>query len=279
MWALALSSSAAAGQAVDAGHEPSCRGTVYLTLDTGNMRDAKRIAAILARHRVKATFFLANERTPMGDYSLDDGWREFWRARVAEGHAFGTHTYDHVYFLRSRSDARLRARPQFGAHAGRTLEWSARDLCAELDRVGRRFRELTGAGLAPLWRAPGGRLDGAVRAAAQRCGYRHVGWSPAGFLGDELPSDRFPNERLLAQALARIRDGDVLLAHLGIWSRRDPFAPMLDHADRGPQVPRSVFRSGCRPGPTVESRSSWGRLICRRRPPSSIWPSRPSSSR
>jgi hypothetical protein len=33
---------------------------------------------------------------------------------------------------------------------------------------------------------------------------------------------------LLERALARIRDGDILMAHLGIWSRHDPFAPMLD---------------------------------------------------
>ena len=65
-------------------------------------------------------------------------------------------------------------------------------------------------------------------AAARGCGYAHVHWSPAGFLGDELPSEKFPNERLLKQALADIRAGDILMAHLGIWSRRDPYAPTLD---------------------------------------------------
>lgn len=33
---------------------------------------------------------------------------------------------------------------------------------------------------------------------------------------------------LLENALKRIKDGDILMAHLGIWSRQDPFAPMLD---------------------------------------------------
>jgi hypothetical protein len=33
---------------------------------------------------------------------------------------------------------------------------------------------------------------------------------------------------LLKQALAGIRAGDFLMAHLGIWSRQDPYAPMLD---------------------------------------------------
>jgi peptidoglycan/xylan/chitin deacetylase (PgdA/CDA1 family) len=63
--------------------------------------------------------------------------------------------------------------------------------------------------------------------AAQACGYRHVGWADAGFLGDELPSDKYPNERLLRQALGRIRTGDILMAHLGIWSRQDPWAPAV----------------------------------------------------
>lgn len=54
-----------------------------------------------------------------------------------------------------------------------------------------------------------------------------MGWSPAGFLGDELPSEKFSNEALLKQALRDIRAGDILVAHLGIWSRRDAWAPTV----------------------------------------------------
>ena len=57
---------------------------------------------------------------------------------------------------------------------------------------------------------------------------KHVPWSAVGFLGDELPSEHWPNAALLDKALRDIRPGDILLAHLGIWSRKDPFAPMLD---------------------------------------------------
>ena len=48
-----------------------------------------------------------------------------------------------------------------------------------------------------------------------------------------LATEAFPNEVLLKRALANIRDGDILMAHLGIWSRKDPFAPMLDPLIRG----------------------------------------------
>lgn len=40
-----------------------CRGTLYLTFDTGNMRHAEPIAAILAKHGVRATFFLADRKS------------------------------------------------------------------------------------------------------------------------------------------------------------------------------------------------------------------------
>jgi peptidoglycan/xylan/chitin deacetylase (PgdA/CDA1 family) len=77
----------------------------------------------------------------------------------------------------------------------------------------------------PLFRAPAGKTSPALLAAARQCGWTHVGWAPAGFLGDELPSERFPNDLLLRHALRDIRPGDILLAHLGIWSRKDAWAP------------------------------------------------------
>ena len=43
----------------------------------------------------------------------------------------------------------------------------------------------------PLYRAPGGKTSPALLKAARECGYEHVGWAQAGFLGDELPSDKF----------------------------------------------------------------------------------------
>ena len=52
--------------------EANCKKTVYLTFDTGNMSVAQTIADILNRQNAKATFFLANEKTSRGDFSLDD---------------------------------------------------------------------------------------------------------------------------------------------------------------------------------------------------------------
>lgn len=219
--------------AAQSGAPTDCRaGPIYLTFDTGNMRYARWIGDLLERQRIKATFFLANEKTPDGDHALEPNWRSFWSSMAAAGHAFGSHTFDHVYFkdAAARSDGFLPAvaRPQFGARAGQGLSWTAGDLCTELKRVDSRFREMTGRGLDPIWRAPGGKAPQSVMQAAQQCGFRHAYWADAGFLGDELPSERFSNRALLDRALARLKGGDIVMAHLGIWSRKDPFAPMLE---------------------------------------------------
>jgi peptidoglycan/xylan/chitin deacetylase (PgdA/CDA1 family) len=205
----------------------ACRGTIYLTFDTGSQSQAELVAQTLRRHHAKATFFLANEKTVNGDFSLDLSWAPYWKALRKDGHAFGSHTFDHVYALRDLPDGQIEVRPQFGSQAGRKLIWTGARYCDELRRVDQRFEELTGAALDPFWRAPGGKLTSTARAAAEACGYAHVGWSPAGFSGDELSSDRVSNAVLLRRALEGLRDGDIFMAHLGIWSRKDPWAPAV----------------------------------------------------
>ena len=63
---------------------------------------------------------------------------------------------------------------------------------------------------------------------------------PAGFLGDELP-DSISNAALLDKALRNIRSGDILLAHLGIWSRQNAWAP----ADLEPLIEGLKARGFC----------------------------------
>jgi len=205
----------------------ACKGTLYFTFDTGSQSQAEHIAAVLNRYRVKATFFLANEKTVNGDHSLDPTWASYWKARVAEGHAFGSHTFDHVYVQRDLPDGRMEMKPQFGAAAGKKSAWTRAQYCAELKRVDARFHELTGATIDPFWRAPGGRLTPGLLAAGKSCGYAHAGWAPAGYSGDELASEKVSNAVLLQRALDGLKDGDIFMAHLGIWSRKDPWAPAV----------------------------------------------------
>lgn len=204
-------------------------GTLYLTIDTGWMSEATLIADTLAQHRIRATLFLADERTFRGDTCLADAWGDFWRARVSEGHAFGSHTMRHWYFRGDPTPDRV----TFQSYDRRqTTTLTQAEMCAELRAPEARLRAMTGRGFDPVWRAPGGRLTPNARRFGEACGFRHVGWSDAGFLGDELPSDRYSNALLLRRALANMRDGDVLVLHWGIRSRVEKFAlvlaPLLD---------------------------------------------------
>ncbi|HMS27334.1 MAG TPA: polysaccharide deacetylase family protein [Burkholderiaceae bacterium] len=211
----------------------TCTKPLYLTFDTGHMDVAPLIAEVLNKHQVKVTFFAANEKTKLGDGSLSQYWAPWWKARAAEGHEFASHTFDHVYWRgdvpRTASDdtPQFRIKPSAGALAGREFTYDAKKYCAQIDMASERLQEITGKKPLPLFRAPGGKTSAALLAIAKSCGYNHVAWSPAGFLGDELSSQAYPNQMLLNQALKNIKSGDILLAHLGIWSRQDPWAPAV----------------------------------------------------
>lgn len=207
-------------------NEP-CRQPVYLTFDTGHMGVAPLVAEVLAKHHVLVTFFAANEKTKEGDSSLGDYWAPWWRARAKEGHEFASHTFNHVYWQSDVNATAFRVKPSAGPRQGESFVMDTAAYCAELTQASRRLEALTGKASLPLFRAPGGKLSPALERAAKSCGYSHVGWAPAGFLGDELPSEKFSNAKLLAQALRDIRSGDILMAHLGIWSRQEPWAPAV----------------------------------------------------
>ncbi|WP_246504057.1 polysaccharide deacetylase family protein [Plastoroseomonas arctica] len=202
------------------------RGRVYLTIDTGWGREAEQIAAILRRQDVRATLFVADEPTHTGERSLSDAWAPFWRARVAEGHAFASHTWRHWYLRADPSPGQVRY-AQRGGPGVELLDQAG--LCAELERPLARLRALApGARVLPLWRAPGGITTPGALAMARSCGLTHQGWTRNGFLGDELDSTASPNATLLARSLRAIGEGEVLVMHWGVARRRDPYAGVLE---------------------------------------------------
>ncbi len=207
-----------------------CDKPVYLTFDTGHMEVAQFIADTLNKHNVKVTFFAANEKTKDESTSLAKNWGEkFWAARGKEGHEFASHTWDHPILMGDAkgNETKFIVQPTAGAFAGRSFTWEPKKYCEQLDTAKERLEYYTGKKALPIFRAPGGKTSPKLLAEAEKCGYKHVGWAPAGFLGDELPSERVSNDALLKKALKDIKSGDILMAHLGIWSRKDPWAPAV----------------------------------------------------
>lgn len=228
--AIAIVFIAAGAFVSSAGAQNSCEKPLYLTFDTGHMEVAPLVAAVLQRQQVRVTFFAANERTKEGDGSLGDHWAPWWRARAAEGHEFASHTWNHTYWRADGGTPQqpvFRVRPSAGQREGQEFVLSAAEYCDELKLAADRLKQITGKAPLPLFRAPGGKTSPQLLASARSCGYGHVGWSPTGFLGDELSSESISNAALLRKALREARTGDILLAHLGIWSRKDPWAPAV----------------------------------------------------
>lgn len=231
---LAVAAGPALAQPAGAPAAPAlaqCRaGTLYLTIDTGWGREAELIAGAMQRHGVRATLFLADEPTFRGDTSLGPAWAGFWQARAAEGHAFASHTWRHWYFGADPAPGQVRYASRQGARGPAGAEvLDGAGLCAELARPIEALRRMAPeARVLPLWRAPGGRTTPNALRLAAACGLRHQGWTARGFLGDELDSKAQPNAALLARALGGIRDGEVLLMHWGVRSRREPFGQVFE---------------------------------------------------
>lgn len=63
--------------------------TIYLTFDDGPSRYTESFLDILAKHNIKATFFVVGRNDPKS--------KEILRRIVKEGHTIAPHTYTHVY--------------------------------------------------------------------------------------------------------------------------------------------------------------------------------------
>jgi len=158
------------------------RGTrqIALTYDDGpNDPHTLKLLDILARHNVKATFFM------IGRYAQQrpDLAREVARA----GHAIGNHTFTHP-LLTFKSDAEIR-RELSGCRA------------ALSDAVGQHTN---------LFRPPFGGRRPAVLRIARELGMKPVMWNVTGYDWTAPPATEI--ERKVA---SNIRGGDVILLHDG----------------------------------------------------------------
>lgn len=189
------------------------------------------VSEVLQRQGVVATFFLSNERTRTGGYSLDAEWASWWRARAAEGHEFASQTWDRWAWRRDGDSAvegpTVVVRPSVGVDEGQRVAVDGAAYCQALQRPAERFQGMTGKGMLPLFRAPEGKVSDRLLSMAEACGWRHVPWSPDGDLGDEWPQARATDAQLLRRALRNIGPGDVLRMRLGGGDRETSWAPVV----------------------------------------------------
>lgn len=205
-------------------HGKVCSDPVHLTFDVGNMSTSDYVAQVLKEKNIRARFFLANNPTSSGSNALTQHWGRYWQTRVNEGHEFGNHTWSH-YFVRSDiGNDRIKAYSQNGS----LVRLNKQSYCQELKKVKNTFYRLTKHNIDNVWRAPAGRTTQNSIRWATECGYpEHMGWSSAGYIRDDLPSEQLSNEDLLEKAVSTVKPGDIILMHLGTWKRKIQAAKIL----------------------------------------------------
>lgn len=197
--------------------EAACANPVYLTIDPAAMDFAPRVADMLRRQQVRATFWVSNQRTQNGEGSLGNLWGSWWKQVGQQGHEFASQTYDHVYWRGDLPGYKptFRIKLGTGAMAGREFTYDPAKYCEQIEHAARRAEDFTGKKSLPLFHAPGGSTSSKLLASASACGYAHVGFSKAGLLGQGAN---------LKAALAGIRSGDMLLLDLNAPAKSEPWA-------------------------------------------------------
>jgi len=205
-----------------------------LTFDAAWTADgATEILDTLEQAGVRATFFLA------GRFVRENA--AIVRRIVGDGHEVGNHTYTHSHLTHYADNGSRDSLPG--------VTWAS--LRSELESARAEFEEVTGAALAPLWRAPYGEVNPEILSWARSMGYTHVGWSSGLDTLDWVsdPASRLYRppaaaaHRVLRLLAARgARDGPaVILMHLG--SERPPSERLVNEL---PWLIREARRIGYR---------------------------------
>ncbi len=142
-----------------------------VTFDGGlGAREAGEILDTLKKRNIRTTIFLSGNFIRFNP--------EITRRIVAEGHEVGNHTTTHPHLTQLEINGTQRTLPSV------TKDF----LLSQLNETERRFFEVTGKHLSPLWRAPYGEVNSELRAWAYSAGYLHVGWTYDARSGRSLDS-------------------------------------------------------------------------------------------
>ena len=193
---------------------------IALTFDGGSEANiVGEILDSLHARNVRATMFLTGQFIRM--------YPDWTRRMVAEGHEIGNHLDTHPHLTSYAA-----------THRHDTLPAVTREfLIGQLRRVADSFHALTGAPMAPFWRAPFGEHNEEIRAWAAEAGYRHVSWTRGVGTAEDLdtrdwvadPSSRIYRSR--NEIAARLMgfgggrpdglNGGIVLMHLATHRQMD----------------------------------------------------------
>lgn len=188
-----------------------CEKPLYVIVTPGNMGGASTLADVLDQHRIKVTFLLSNERTQNGGGSLDESWRQWWKARSREGHAFGSGTWNRLIFKKQVDDG-WEVRPSAGVDEGQRITMTSDQICEEIKKPAARFSEMTQRITFP-WAMLGEHTSDGLSQAIAHCGWRDLDQIDAKKVNVRKILDQVgvPEKERLEEALAHFEDKEWLM--------------------------------------------------------------------
>jgi peptidoglycan/xylan/chitin deacetylase (PgdA/CDA1 family) len=190
------------------------RKQVSLTFDGGSTDNATaQILDILKENQLHVTIFLTG--------GFIEKFPEITKRIVQEGHEVGNHTWSHPHLTSFANNKRNETLPNVNREF----------LQDQLNRTAKLFEQVTGAKMAPFWRAPYGEHNAEIRQWAAELGYRHVGWTKGrswqesmdtmDWVADTTSGAYHTAEEILAHLMKMTENevnginGGIILTHLG----------------------------------------------------------------
>jgi peptidoglycan/xylan/chitin deacetylase (PgdA/CDA1 family) len=190
------------------------RKQVAVTFDGGSTDNAaQQILDILKEQNLHVTIFLTG--------GFVQKFPELTKRIVQEGHEVGNHTWNHPHLTSFAADKQNTTLPEV------TREF----LHDQLLRTAQLFEAVTGAKMAPFWRAPYGEHNAEIRQWAAELGYRHIGWTRGrswqesmdtmDWVADTTSQAYHTSEEILSHLMKMADEeapginGGIILTHLG----------------------------------------------------------------
>jgi len=191
---------------------------------------------LLQQHDLEVTLFVTGrfiERHP-----------SIVRRAVLSGHEIGNHTYSHPHLTTYAKNRRHRLLP----------EVTKERFQEELRRTEEAFVKATGHSMQPLWRAPFGEENRALRGWALEMGYLHVRWSSLegasldshDWVADEHSSLYKSSRRIMERLIQFPKlEGGIILMHMATEREEPPWQELpvfLDALEQRGLEPTTVTR-------------------------------------
>jgi peptidoglycan-N-acetylglucosamine deacetylase len=177
---------------------------IALTFDDGPGLESEQFLPLLDKYQVKATFFMLAEQAKLRP--------KIARQIADKGHEIGSHTYNHVNYLKHYRDL-----VKTSGSEDKAAAQAKKDLVEDMNKSRKIIEEATGQRLKVL-RMPHGIDRPWIKEAARETGFVLVNWT---YGSDWVKQD---DEKSRREYINAVKPGAILLFHDGGRNRKKSIA-------------------------------------------------------